>query len=177
MAHEQGCGPGVAITRVSPTGIEHRRPAPEGIALSGDGLQLTGVDEDKPLRGVQAIRPGSLGWSPGKKRFVYTGQLDRCQAHQQLVSGAKPAPNGVFVWDSGEKKAERVKAASPASRPSGWTTTAWPTRSRRAAPRSWSFTTSGPKGLALTLDVPAGAGSARHPALPCPDGEAHALIY
>jgi hypothetical protein len=177
VSHEQGCGPGVAITRVSPTGVEHQRPAPEGIALSGDGLQLTGVDEDRPLRASQAIRPGSFGWSPGKKRFVYTGQLDRCQAHQQLVSGAKPTPNAVYVWDSGEKKAERVKAAVAGVE------TQWLDDDRLAyevqkggAPQLviHDFRAEGP---ALTLDVPAGAGLHGIPPLPCPDGEAHALIY
>jgi hypothetical protein len=177
VAYEQGCGPGVPVTRVSPTGIEHRRPAPEGIALSGDGLQLTGVDEDRPVRASQAIRPGSLGWSPGKKRFVYTGQLDRCQAHQQTVSGAKPAPNGVYVWDSGEKKAERVKAAVAGVE------TQWLDDDRLAyevqkggAPQLVIHDFRA-EGASLTLDVPAGAALHGIPALPCPDGEAHALIY
>ena len=177
VPHEQGCGTALATTRVSPTGVEHRRPAPEGIAVSGDGLQLSGVDEDRPVRAAQAIRPGSLGWSPGKKRFVYTGVLDRCQAHQQLVTGNKPSPNGVYVWDSADKKAERVKAAVAGVE------TQWLDDERLA----YEVQKGGGsqliihdfrgEGAALTLDVPAGAALHGIPALPCPDGETHALIY
>jgi hypothetical protein len=177
VPYEQGCGTALATTRVSPTGVEHRRPAPEGIAVSGDGLQLSGVDEERPVRAAQAIRPGSLGWSPGKRRFVYTGVLDRCQAHQQLVTGNKPSPNGVYVWDSADKKAERVKAAVAGVE------TQWLDDERLA----YEVQKGGgsqliihdfrSEGAALTLDVPAGAALHGIPALPCPDGEAHALIY
>ena len=177
VAVEEGCGPGLATTRVSPTGVAHRRPAPEGIAVSADGLQLDGVDEDRPVRAAQAIHPGSLGWSPGKKRFVYTGVLDRCQAHQQLVSGSKPAPNGVYVWDSGDRKAERVKAAVAGVEAQWLDDDRLAYEVQKGGASQLVIHDFRGEGAALTLDVPAGAALHGIPALPCPDGEAHALIY
>jgi hypothetical protein len=96
-----GCTDTVATTSVDPMGVEHYRPDPEGVALSEDGLQLTGIDGDRPLRAREVIRPGSFSWSPGRKRFVYTGSVDPCA----------PAPNGLFVWDGGSKKAVRLGSA------------------------------------------------------------------
>jgi hypothetical protein len=96
-----GCTDTVATTSVDPMGVEHYRPDPDGVALSEDGLQLTGIDGDRPVRAREVIRPGSFSWSPGRKRFVYTGSVDPCA----------PAPNGLFVWEGGSKKAVRLGSA------------------------------------------------------------------
>ena len=98
---EDGCTDTVATTTVDPMGVEHHRPDPDGVALSEDGLQLAGVDGERPVRALEAIRPGSFSWSPGRKRFVYTGSVDLCN----------PASNSLFVWDAGRKQSARVAAA------------------------------------------------------------------
>jgi hypothetical protein len=175
VAHEQGCSETVAVTRVTPTGVEHQQPAPEGIALSDDGLQLTGVDGDRAVRASQAIRPGSLGWSPGKKRFVYTGKLDRCQAHQQVVSGLRPVPNAVYVWDSGEKKAARVKSAVASLQAEWLDDDQLVYEAEKGGTPQVVVHDLRAEGPVLTLDVPAGAGLYGIPALPCPEVGAHAF--
>lgn len=178
VTHDQGCGAAVAITKVSPTVVGHHRPLPEEVGLGGDGMQLTGVDGERPLRAAQIIRAGSLGWSPGKKRFVYTGQMDRCQAHQLVVAGGKPTPNAVYVWDTTEKKAERVKAAVAGVE------TRWldddhlvvEVQKGGAVPQITIHDLGG-EGGALTLDAPSGAGLHGIPAMPCPDPDTQALVY
>jgi hypothetical protein len=105
---EENCATTVATTLVDPIRIEYRRPDPEGVALSDDGLQLTGVDADKPVRASQVIRAGSLTWSPGKKRFAYSGSGDRCGSG----TPDKPVGNGLFVWSAEQKKAARVQGTA-----------------------------------------------------------------
>jgi len=159
---EEGCGTTLATTTVRPTGVEHRRPEPEGVALSEDGLQVTGVDADKPVRASQAIRAGSLSWSPGKKRFAYTGAIDRCAK----PSLEKPAANPLYVWDASQKKSARIDAD-----PSAYETQ-WLDDDRLA----FEARTTGPGKLSIhdfsgataqTLKIPAGAGLHGLPTLPC----------
>jgi hypothetical protein len=125
---------------------------------------VSGVDADKPVRASQAIKTGSLSWSPGKKRFVYTGTVDRC---------AKPAdkkPNAVFVWDAGQKKATRV-SADPAAYQTQWLDDdhlAYESRSGGQAKLVLHDFT--PGGAPLTLKIPAGAGLYGVPTLPCEAG-------
>ena len=172
---EEVCEDTVAVTTVSPTGIEHRRPDPEGVALSEDGLQLTGVDEDVPVRASSVIRPGSYGWSPGKRRFVYTGTVDRCIAAAKLNQNEKPAPSAVFVWDAEGKRAARVSSAV-----SGYETQwldddhlaveAGLDRAAKLVIHDFS-----PGGAPVTIKTPAGAGLFGIPALGCTEAEVHAM--
>jgi hypothetical protein len=169
VAVEEGCGTTLATTTVQPTGIEHRRPDPEGVALSEDGLQVSGVDADKPVRASQAIKTGSLSWSPGKKRFAYTGTGDRC---------AKPAdkkPNAVFVWDADQKKATKV-SSDPAAYQTQWLDDdhlAY--ESRTGGQAKLVLHDFGPGGAPLTLKTPAGAGLYGVPTLPC-EGASLAMV-
>ena len=140
-------------------------------------MQLGGIDGERLVRANQTIRAGSLSWSPGKKRFAYTGVADRCKVVESIAAGtAKLAPNGVFVWDMDEKKAKRVKAAM-ARYETQWLDDdrlAFETGqgdSARVAIHDFSS-----DGGPVTLDVPA---TALHglPALPCPDSQAQALVH
>jgi hypothetical protein len=174
VALDEACSAKVATTSVGPRGIEHRRPDPEGVALSKDGMQLEGVDADKPVRASQAIRPGSFSWSPGKKRFAYTGNVDRCDLASRLEQDQKPAPNAVYVWDAEQKKAARVTSAVTAYE------TEWLDDDHLAyeagldrAPRLAVHDFTG--GGALVVDAPAGAGLYGMPALGCFESEVHAL--
>ena len=156
-----GCTDTVATTSVDPMGVEHYRPDPEGVALSEDGLQLTGIDGDRPLRAREVIRPGSFSWSPGRKRFVYTGSVDPCA----------PAPNGLFVWDGGSKKAVRVGAAV-ASYESVWVDDdhlAYESGLARAP--KVTIHGFGAGGGSITLKAPAGAGLFGVATLACPGPE------
>jgi hypothetical protein len=159
VAADEGCDATLATTIVQPSGIEHRLPDPEGVALSEDGLQVSGVDADKPVRASQVIRAGSLSWSPGKKRFAYTGTGDRC---------AKPAekqPNAVFVWDAAQKKATRLSAEAAAYQ-TEWLDDdhlAYESRSGGQVKLVLHDFT----GETLTLKTPAGAGLYGLPTLPC----------
>jgi hypothetical protein len=159
---EEGCGSTLATTTVRPTGVDHRRPDPEGVELSEDALQVTGVDTDKPVRSSQAIRAGSLSWSPGKKRFAYTGAIDRC-AKPGLD---KPATNPLYVWDAGQKKAARVEA-EPGAYETQWLDDdhlAFEARSNGPGKLVvHDFTGAAP----VTLKTPAGAGLHGLPTLPC----------
>ncbi len=154
------CTEAVATTSVDPMGVEHYRPDPDGVALSEDGLQLTGIDGDRPLRAREVIRPGSFSWSPGHKRFVYTGSVDPCA----------PTPNGLFVWDGGNKKAMRLGSAV-ASYESVWLDDdhlAYESAMGRT-PKVTVQDLSG--GTAFTLKAPAGAALFGVPALACPGSE------
>jgi hypothetical protein len=161
---DEGCGPTLATTTVQPTGVEHRLPAPEGVALSEDGLQVSGVDADKPVRASQTIKTGSLSWSPGKKRFAYTGTGDRCD---------KPAdkkPSAIFVWDATEKKATRV-SGEPAGYQTEWLDDdhlAY--ESRTGGQAKLVLHDLRPGGSPLVLKTPAGAGLYGVPTLPCETG-------
>jgi hypothetical protein len=165
---EEGCGKGVATTEVSPGGIEHKRPAIEGVALSDDGLQLTGVDDDVPVRATQSIRPDSFSWSPGKKRFVYTGSVSRCDA--------AAVPNALFVWDPGRKRSARISAA-PSAYEAQWIDDdhlAYQFGMDRVTKLTvHDFTPGAPP---VTLETPAGAGLFGIPVLGCAEAELHALL-
>lgn len=168
---EEGCGTTLATTTARPTGVEHRRPAPEGVALSEDGLQVSGVDAEKPVRSSQAIRAGSLSWSPGKKRFAYTGAIDRCAK----ASGTKPAVNPLYVWDAGQKKAARIPA-DPSAYETQWLDDdrlALEARSNGPGKLTIHDFTGQPP---LTLKTPAGAGLYGLPTLPC-DSDSFALAF
>jgi hypothetical protein len=168
---EEGCGTTLATTTVRPTGVDHRRPDPEGVALSEDGLQVTGVDADKPVRSSQLIRAGSLSWSPGKKRFAYTGAVDRC-----AKSGKeKQASNPLYVWDAGQKKAVRVDA-EPGAYETQWLDDDHLAYEARAAGPG-KLTVHDFTGYAtVTLKTPAGAGLYGLPTLPC-DAASLALAH
>jgi hypothetical protein len=172
---EETCGPSVATTLVMPTGVEHERPDPEGVALSDDGLQLTGVDADKPVRSSQVIRAGSFSWSPGKKRFAYTGDVGRCDLVAQLDQKQKPTANAVVVWDAQRRTAARVTSAVTLYE------TAWidddhmvyeSGLDRGAKLTIHDFS---PGGTALVVKAPAGAALFGLSALPCPRSETQAL--
>jgi len=162
VALDEGCDAKLATTTAQPTGIEHHRPAPEGVALSEDGLQMSGVDADKPVRASQAVRPGSLSWSPGKKRFAYTGSIDRCAK----PADKKPAPNAVFVWDATQKKATRV-SADPASYETQWLDDDHLAYESRTGSQGKLVLHDLGTGTALTLKTPAGAGLYGLPTVPC----------
>ena len=174
VASDEACGRKVATTSVSPTGVQHTRPDPEGVTLSDDGLQLVGVDEDLPVRAASAIRPGSFAWSPGKKRFVYTGAVDRCALAGQLAVAATPAPNGLFVWDAERKRSTRV-ASAVSSYEAQWIDDdhlAYETGVDHAT--KLVIHDFSPGGVPVTVKIPAGAGLFGIPALDC-DAELHAL--
>jgi hypothetical protein len=167
---EEGCGAALVTTSVDPTRIQHRRPDPEGVALSNDGLQVTGVDADKPVRASHTIRAGSLSWSPSKKRFAYTGDVDRC-AKTGDKDKEKPAPNAVVVWDAAQKKAARV-SSDPASYETEWLDDdhlAYESRMSDGARLTIHDFSAG--GAPVTLKTPAGAGLFGMPTLPCHDNE------
>jgi hypothetical protein len=169
---EEGCGPAVATTIAHPVRIEHRRPAPEGVALSDDGLQMTGVDADKPVRASQSIRPGSLTWSPGKKRFAYTGVGDRCAA---AGKEEKPAPNALYVWAADPKKATRL-VATAAQYELQWLDDdhlAYESRSEGTAKLTVHDFTAG--GAPLTLKTPSGVGLYGLPTVGCGDAQLQAM--
>jgi hypothetical protein len=113
VGSEEGCG-GRATTAVKPNEVSHRMAALEGVSLSEDGLRIMGVDEDVPVRASSAIRPESLAWSPGKKRFVYTGSFGVCERPGVDAAGKAEASNGVYVWDPERKRSTRVSAAASA---------------------------------------------------------------
>jgi hypothetical protein len=159
---EDGCVATLATTTARPTGVDHRRPSPEGVELSEDGLQVTGVDADKPVRSSQAIRAGSLSWSPGKKRFAYTGTIDRC-AKPGLE---KPASNPLFVWDATQKKAARV-SADPGAYETQWLDDDHLAYEARAAGPGKLTIHDFTGGEPVTLKTPAGAGLYGVPTLPC----------
>jgi hypothetical protein len=168
VAVEEGCSATLATTLVDPIGIQLHRPDPEGVALSQDGLQVTGVDGDKPVRASQSIRPGSLSWSPGKKRFVYAGHNDRCA---KVDDKQKGPPNALLVWDAAQKKALRLNA-EPASYETQWLDDdhlAYESRTGNSARLTVHDFTAG--GAPLTLKTPAGAGLYGMPTVPCPSGE------
>jgi hypothetical protein len=161
---EASCSGAVATTVVRPDGIQHHRPTPEGLALSDDGLALSGVDGDKPMRATQAIRPGSIDWSPGKKRLVFTGAFDRCQE----------APIDLVVWDSEGKQARRVKAALLPHE------TRWLDDDQlvyqAGLDRAPTLTIQDlSRGTRVTVKAPAGAGLFGITPVPCVVGESHAL--
>jgi hypothetical protein len=134
------------------------------VALSEDGLQLSGVDGLRPLRAREVIRPGSFSWSPGRTRFVYTGSIDPCA----------PSPNSLFVWDAGRKKASRVTAAV-GSYETQWLDDdclAYESGADRA-PRLTIHHFGGVE--RITLETPAGAGLFGMTTLPCAGKEIHAL--
>jgi hypothetical protein len=162
---EEGCTDTVATTSVDPLGVEHHRPDPDGVALSEDGLQLTGVDGDKPVRAREVIRPGSFSWSPARKRFVYTGSADQCN----------PTSNSLFVWDASRKQAVRV-ASAVASYETQWVDDdhlAYESGQGRAPKVTiHAFSAATPPAV---LKAPAGAGLFGLPTLPCTDKEIHAL--
>jgi hypothetical protein len=165
VALEEGCTDTVATTSVDPLGTEHHRPDPEGVSLSEDGLQLAGVDGERPLRAREIIRPGSFSWSPGRKRFVYTGSVDSCN----------PESNSLFVWDAGRKQSVRVGSAV-ASYETQWLDDeklVYESGQGRAPRLTIHAFTPGAAGL--TLKAPAGAGLYGLPTLPCTDKEIHAL--
>lgn len=170
---DEPCGVEVATTVVDPKGVEHKRAELEGAALSPDGLQLTGVDEGKPLRVRQVIRPGSFSWSPGKKRFVYTGKLDRCG--DETDAEGKPLRNSLYVWDSEGKKSARVKTAAASYE------TAWLDDDRLAyesgAAQAPTVTVHDfSDGKEVTLKTPAGAALFGIPSLPCEEILTHAFV-
>jgi hypothetical protein len=158
------CEPALAATVVSPSGVVHHRADPEGVALSDDGMQLTGVDADRPVRASRAIRPGSFGWSPGKKRFAYTGRLDRCDE--------KPDPNALYVWDAERKRSTRLTSAVSAYE------SEWLDDDRLAYEAGLGTRLKVHDFAAddtLTLDTPAGAGLFGLPTLACDRGQIQAL--
>lgn len=149
---------------VTPTAVEHRRPEPEGVTLSDDGMQLVGVDGDRPVRASEAIRAGSLSWSPGKKRFVYTGRADRCDP--------QPPTASLYVWEAGRKKAARV-GSGPSPYETQWLDDdhlAY--ESGLGVGRLTVHDFAG--GQPLTLKAPAGAGLYGMPAMSCDKGVAMA---
>jgi hypothetical protein len=164
---EEGCGATLATTTADPLKIAHHRPDPEGVTLSDDGLQVNGVDSDRPVRSDRAIRPGSLSWSPGKKRFAYAGAIEGC-----VPSGTdkkKAEPNALFVWDAVQKKAARV-VAEPADYETEWLDDdhlAY--EAHGSGPAKLTVQDFG-GGTATVLKVPAGAGLHGLAALPCQDG-------
>jgi hypothetical protein len=163
---QEECSPTLATTTVEPRQISYSRPAPEGVALSDDGLQLTGIDADKPVRSASSIRAGALLWSPGKKRFSYTGDVDRCDK----VDKGTPASNALFVWDSTKKKSARL-VSSPAAYEMQWLDDdhlAYETRTPGSAKLVIHDFSGGP---ALTVKAPAGIGLYGMPTLPCTDSQ------
>jgi hypothetical protein len=170
---EEPCGSTVATTIVEPRGVEHRRAEPDGVSLSGDGLALTGVDGDRPLRAKQPIRPGSFAWSPGKKRFVYTGIVGRCPEAEPTP----PETGGLFVWDAEEKKSARVKAAS-GSHEAQWVDDdhlAYESGTSHAPKLTVHDFSEG--GESVVVKAPAGAGLFGLPAFPCDQPVTHALVF
>jgi hypothetical protein len=162
---EEGCGAAVATTLVDPMRVVHRRPDPEGVALSDDGHQLTGVDADKPVRASEAIRAGSLTWSPGKKRFAYSGTGDRCA----VKDDHKPATSALFVWNAEQKKAARLSGAGSFYE-LVWLDDdrlAYEARTEGGAKLTIHDFASG--GAPLTIKTPSGAGLHGLPTLPCGD--------
>ncbi len=162
---EEGCADTVATTSVDALGAEHHRPDPDGVSLSEDGLHLAGVDGDKPVRAREAIRPGSFGWSPGRKRFVYTGSADACH----------PASNALFVWDAGRKQSVQVGSAV-ASYETQWLDDdhlVYESGQGRAPKLTIHAFTAGTP--ATVLKAPAGAGLFGLPTLPCAEQDLHAL--
>jgi hypothetical protein len=163
------------MTSVKPSGVSRVRPSPEGVVLSEDGLQLTGVDEEVPVRASSAIRPGSLGWSPGKKRFIYMdGQdTDRCQDSDPL---AETPTSALYVWDAGRKRARRVRSA-PGPFAADWLDDDRVAYEVGKGPvKKLTIQDLSTGGAALTLPTPAGAGLFGMPALDCDAGEHHALV-
>jgi hypothetical protein len=169
------CGVAVATTRVSPSGSEHFRPDPEGVTLSDDGQELAGVDDELPVRTTTEIRPGSLGWSPGKKRFVYSGRLDRCEGAIKGTLTSTPPVNALYVWDAEKKRAVRIASAS-ASYEAHW-----------IDDDRLVYEAAGPRGSKLlvhdfsvgetvTVNVPAGGGLSGVATVGCQDSEAQALV-
>ena len=171
---EQGCGSDLAITQVRPSGVTHLRPSPEGVALSGDQLQLTGVDEELPVRATSAIRPGSFGWSPGKKRFIYMdgAEVNRCQA-----VGPEPEalPSALYVWDGGRKRSRRLRIG-PVAFAAKWLDddrVVYEVGKGLMKKLTIHDLAGGP---VLTLETPAGVGLFGLPAINCAEGEHHALV-
>jgi hypothetical protein len=168
VASDQACGKSAATTEVSPAGVEHTRPVVEGVTLSEDGLQLSGVDDDVPVRSTQAIRPGSWGWSPGKKRFVYSGDVGRCDA--------VTAPNGLFVWDPERKRASRVSAAVSAYEAQWLDDDHLAYQSGREPATKLTVHDFRAGGTSITVNTPAGAGLYGVPVLGCAEAELHAFL-
>lgn len=169
---DEGCGTAVATTLVDPLRIEYRRPAPEGVALSDDGMQLVGVDADKPVRASQTIRSGSLTWSPSKKRFAYSGSGDRCATD----ADDKPAPNALFVWNAEQKKAARLPGAA------SYYETHWidddhlAYESRTQGMAKLTIHDFSPGAAPMTIKAPSGVGLHGLPTLPCSDGIIQAMV-
>jgi hypothetical protein len=168
VASDEACGKSVATTEVRPGGVEHFPATVANIALSEDGLQLTGVDEDVPVRSTQAIRPGSFSWSPGKKRFVYTGSVSRCDV--AAVS------NALYVWDPARKRSARISAA-PSSYEAQWIDDDH-LAYQFGLDRVTKLTVHDfrPGAEPVTIDTPAGAGLYGVPVLGCAQAELHALL-
>jgi hypothetical protein len=162
---EASCSGAVATTVVRPDGIQHHRPTPEGLALSDDGLALSGVDGERPMRASQAIRPGSIDWSPGKRRLVYTSAFDRCQEN----------PADLVVWDSEGKQARRLKAAV-VPHETRWLDDdhlVYQSGMDRAPTLTIQDLSRG--GARVTVKAPAGAGLYGITPVPCVSAEAHAM--
>lgn len=167
VASDEGCSKAVATTEVSPAGVEHSAAASD-VALSDDGMQLTGVDEDLPVRSAQAIRPGSFSWSPGKKRFVYSGSVARCDAAAQA--------NALLVWDPERKRSARVNAAV-SSYEAQWIDDdhlAYQSGLERVT--KLTIHDFSPGGTPVVVNTPAGAGLFGIPVLGCSDSELHAFL-
>jgi hypothetical protein len=86
------CAPGTGVQVTVNRGEKRRSPPP-------------GVPPE--IRGDGGARSVAMGWSPGKTRLVFAGDLDPCDA------SARPAENELRVWDAaGKKVAHLAKAFS-----------------------------------------------------------------
>jgi hypothetical protein len=108
------CMPGSGV-RVTPYGAVRLRRRPE-IAVDRGGVITVSADGGAlPIRISNLPRLGSIGWSPGKTRLVYAGELDPCSL--EMAGRPRTGMNELYVWDAATRKATRLA--------SGFSSHAW----------------------------------------------------
>jgi hypothetical protein len=103
------CAAGTGV-RVTTRRGENRRSLPPGTSQADcKTLTITGSPE---IRRETCIRSESIGWSPGKTRLLFSGELDPCDLEMRYEKKwPRSAQNELLVWDVAAKRSSRVASA------------------------------------------------------------------
>ena len=102
----EGCAPGAGV-RVTANRAERLRPDVGATADAKGESHLIPNGDGPPIRISRPKWLASVGWSPGKKRLAYAGQIDPCTAEP----GVRSQQNELYVWEAATQKATRLASA------------------------------------------------------------------